>query len=421
MVRLRRRPPTDERGAVAVLTALIAVVLLVAASFVIDLGLARDVRGQAQNAADASALAAANVLYAEDGEPDFTAAVSAATSYAARNFGVDAAAWAGCTDPGALPVPSSSPCVSFDDAERPTRVRVRVPSRRVPTAFAGLAGVDEITIAASATAELDPGVVFRCSLCVLGEGPHTLGNGDATVTASSVHFNGSVSTGPNGHVEAIGHQITVEDSATGNYEPKAETVSQPMGDPLEDFVLPPPSGQPRTDPCTDGPGVYGPRSFGNKETCVLAPGLYVLTGVWAMGNNTVFRGSGVTLYAVCGTPSAPRACAEGGELGGQFNASNGNELTLTAGAEGFHDLAIVYDRNNTQPIHVQGNGETNIAGSIYALSSMLYANGNSGNGVTSGSIIVDSLYMNGDKSHLKVTNGLDREWRRPPDGLHLSE
>jgi hypothetical protein len=51
---------------------------------------------------------------------------------------------------------------------------------------------------------------------------------------------------------------------------------------------------------------------------------------------------------------------------------------------------------------------------------MLYANGNSGNGVTSGSIVVNDLYMNGTNSHLKVTNGLDREWRRPPSGLHLS-
>lgn len=423
MVQLSRRfgGERDERGAVAVLTSLVAVILLVAASFVIDLGLARDVRGQAQNAADASALAAGNVLYDAAGNPDITAAVAAATSYATKNYGVTTSAWANCTDAGRLPYVPSSRCISFDRADRPTRIRVRVPTRTLKTAFAGLAGVAEIDVTAAATATLDPGVVFRCSLCVLGDGPHTLGNGEATATASSVHFNGSVSTGPNGHVEAHGHPITVENSATGNYEPHVESVSQKMGDPLGGLVLPSPSGIPKTNPCIEGPGVYGARTFGNTETCTLAPGLYVLTGAWAMGNSTILRGSGVTLYAVCGTRTAPRACAAGGEPGGMFDAKNGNELTLTAGAPGFHDLAIVYDRNNTSPIHVQGNGQTDITGTVYAIRSMLYANGNSGNGVTNGSIVVDGLYMNGERSHLKVTNGIDREWRRPPGGLHLSQ
>ena len=125
----------------------------------------------------------------------------------------------------------------------------------------------------------------------------------------------------------------------------------------------------------------------------------------------VFFGATVT-YAPAGATTV--ALGTTGEAGGQFDASNGNELSLTAGALGFSDLAIVYDRHNTSPVHVQGNGQTNIYGSIYALSSTLYANGNSGNGVTSGSIVVNDLYMNGQLSHLKVTNGLDREWRRPP-------
>jgi hypothetical protein len=299
---------------------------------------------------------------------------------------------------------------------------VQIPLRTTKTALAGLMGVSEMKIGAVATSTIDPGVVFKCSLCVLGDGTHTLGNGDATVTASSVHFNGSVSTGPNGIVEAIGdgNEITVENTATGNYDPPAEHVATKMGDPLAGQVLPTPSGPARTNPCTDGPGVYGSKTFGNNETCVLAPGLYVLTGTWDMGNNTVFQGTGVTVYAVCGTPTAPRSCATTGEVGGEFDASNGNELSLTAGALGFGDLAIVYDRHNISPVHVQGNGQTNIYGSIYALSSMLYANGSSGNGVTSGSIVVNDLYMNGTNSHLKVTNGLDREWRLPPSGLHLS-
>lgn len=420
--RALRRRSDDERGAVAVLVALIAVVLLMAASLVIDLGLARDVRGQAQNAADASALAAGNVLYDAKGVAQPALATAAAQDYAAANFGVAAAAWAGCKDPGHLAYAPTSQCISFDDADRPSRVRVRVPQRSVKTALAGLMGVSELHIGAVATSNIDPGVVFKCSLCVLGEGPHTLGNGDATVTASSVHFNGSVSTGPNGHVEAIGdgNEITVETSATGNYSPAAETVDTKMGDPLGGWAMPAPYGTARTDPCTDGPGVYGDATLGNKDDCTLAPGLYVLTGTWSMGNKTVLKGVGVTLYAVCGTPTAPTRCAQG-QAGGAFDATNSNGVNLTAGAPGFGDLAIVYDRNNTRVLNIQGNGETTITGTIYALSSLLYANGNSGNQVNSGSIVVNDLYMNGQNSHLVVTNGIDREWRVPPSGLHLSD
>ena len=53
----------DEQGAIAILVAMTSVVLFIIAAMVVDLGLARDTRRQSQNAADASALAAANALY----------------------------------------------------------------------------------------------------------------------------------------------------------------------------------------------------------------------------------------------------------------------------------------------------------------------------------------------------------------------
>ena len=91
-----RRAARDEDGLVAVIAALMAVVLLVMAALVVDLGLARDTRRQSQNAADASSLAAANVLYPTSGQcvdvtaqtvpPCFKDAVKAATDYATQNF-----------------------------------------------------------------------------------------------------------------------------------------------------------------------------------------------------------------------------------------------------------------------------------------------------------------------------------------------
>ena len=55
----------------------------------IDLGHAREVRRQAQNGADAAALAGGNSLYLHgSGTPDFVAAVAAAKNYALMNFGI---------------------------------------------------------------------------------------------------------------------------------------------------------------------------------------------------------------------------------------------------------------------------------------------------------------------------------------------
>lgn len=129
--------PGRERGAAAVMVAVFtSAILFVLAALVVDLGLARDTRRQAQIAADASALAAGNAMYPDTtGVPHFTPAVLAAREYAAKNLGITDTDWGSCTDSGKLAhVPASStPCISFNSATRPTQVRVRIPTRVVKT------------------------------------------------------------------------------------------------------------------------------------------------------------------------------------------------------------------------------------------------------------------------------------------------
>ncbi len=112
MVRLSRAERRrNERGAVAIVTAMVAMVLFIVAALVVDLGLARDARRQSQNAADSASLAAANVLYGNTVKPDFAAAVAAAKAYAAQNFGITAADWSACTDPSALRYQPAGTCL----------------------------------------------------------------------------------------------------------------------------------------------------------------------------------------------------------------------------------------------------------------------------------------------------------------------
>ena len=153
------RSRRDESGAIAVLAALTSLLLFVMAGLVVDLGLARDVKRQSQNSSDAAALAAANALFANSAVPDFVAAGAAAKNYAALNFGVTAADWLTCTDPGALTFkPAGTACISFDSDTKPTIARVATPTRKVDTGFGRAAGVTTIPIKSAAEASTVPKV-----------------------------------------------------------------------------------------------------------------------------------------------------------------------------------------------------------------------------------------------------------------------
>ncbi len=123
--------------------------LLTFSALVIDIGNARQVRRRAQNSADAAALAAAQDL------PSATAVVATVKAYASENMGIASTAWIGCADPQALSVRpdtfNSNTCISIDAAF--SRVRVKIPTRNVPTMFAGVIGMKSISVSALAVAE----------------------------------------------------------------------------------------------------------------------------------------------------------------------------------------------------------------------------------------------------------------------------
>ena len=415
------------------------------AALVVDLGLARDTRRQSQNAADASSLAAANVLYPTSGScltgtapavpPCFQDAVNAAMSYAQANFQVTAADWTGCTDSNHYYVlPSSSPCISFTDdtlattkPDQPTKVRVVVPVRTVQTAFGFLAGTTEIQVSASARTALTPGSARSCGLCLLGTGVSGLGNGDVTVIGGSVHSNGTIDSGPNGHMTATPSPNTISVSGTcpGNCSPHAMEGVAPIDDPyLSTVALPPTSEmvglQAKTDPCTQGPGRYGAVNLPNS-VCNLSPGLYVLTGTWGMGNNTLLKGiGGVTLYATCGTAATPTVCTSG-QVGGRLDTKNGDTQIVAPTTGVLKGMAIIYDRQNTAALNIQGNGNSYVTGAIYAAKALLEFPGNSCVTVTNGPIIVQSLYGNGNTGCVNLQSVLGANIPAPPAGASLDQ
>jgi Flp pilus assembly protein TadG len=96
----RRKPARDERGAIAIMTAMMIILLCISSGFVVDFGQAWVAKRQMQTAADAAALAAAAAYASTPGicstmlnaPANATAAKAAADSYRAKNGSSDTSA-----------------------------------------------------------------------------------------------------------------------------------------------------------------------------------------------------------------------------------------------------------------------------------------------------------------------------------------
>lgn len=144
----------DDEGAVAILVAIFAVVIFGFASIVVDLGYARTLKVDRQDAADAAALAAARAL------PDVTMAVKAAGLSASQNIDIDAdpATWT-CLDvePSAGWHRSfETACITFSEDDM--QVSVALPDKSAPSFISGALGLGPPTIRVNSFATRYDGV-----------------------------------------------------------------------------------------------------------------------------------------------------------------------------------------------------------------------------------------------------------------------
>jgi hypothetical protein len=437
----------EDGGAVAVMTAILAVVLLSLAALVVDLGLARDSRRQAQNTADAAALAAANALYATTApnlnQPgDFDAAVEAAKEYAASNYGVTEGEWASCSTDQALPyvhATSGTNCISFNAFLYPRDVLVVVPVRNTPVFFGGVVGYEGTSISALAQARLDPGGQRLCTFCVLGEGPHDLQNGNVLVTGGNLWFNGNVQMQPQGVAGSIVGSVVGDDgsvfddggnvytegsisggSVTGNKAPGQPRIVDPLAAEVLPFVMQS-SLSGGSDPCSEGPGIYGDVSV--EGNCELEAGLYVFTGTLDLAGNAELIADGVTMYFTCGSGTSPQPCEAPGEEGGSIDSTGTPLYQITAPLKSTHpDLeelwgfALVFDRYNTATTKMAGTADSFISGTVYGVNATLQFSGTAGSTTPFSSwFVIGSLEMNGNPASLTVEFDSSKN-RRPSEG-----
>lgn len=426
----------SEVGAVAIIVAISATLLFVLAALVVDLGLARDTRRESQNAADAAALAAVNVLYPSTGKcTDGTAtpatgcksdAASAAKTYAEKNFKISAADWATCSTPptGFSKVGTYPQCISIDGVGK--HVWVVMPHHEVKFGFGTVTGASSAEIGSAARAVVAAGGVSNCGLCLLGTGSHVIQNGDVTVNGTSVQTNGSLSTQQNnGHVTVTGGTVSVQNTANGNILPTpVNTGAGTLADPLAGIALPEPSNSwmnvpagTKTNICTQGPGFYNSPTIANN--CTLTTGIYIITGTLGLaGQKSINATAGVTLYFACGTASSPRKCLPGasnlGEAGGSMTFAGQATLSIHPPASGLtKGLSIVSDRWNNSELELRGNGGSTVSGTIYAASGSLGFRGN-GTGSMDSLVVVKDLTFKGNPSTMSLIYTANNNVSLPP-------
>ncbi len=152
--RAARSTNANERGAVIVTAALLLTALVGMSAIAVDLANQSQLKVRAQSSADAAALAGAQDL------PNAPAVVTTVKAFALRNLDIPSSAWIGCRDnrrgfDESLAVrpdlANDNRCISIDISY--TRVRVVLPTTQVPTAFAGVFGVNRLGVRAEAVAE----------------------------------------------------------------------------------------------------------------------------------------------------------------------------------------------------------------------------------------------------------------------------
>jgi len=456
----------DERGAVAVMLAVMLTVMLGITALVVDLGNARQQRRAAQNSADAAALAAGETVEAGSGTIDWDTVVSQVKKYAQVNDGITTSAWVGCSDASALTyrpdsVANSNTCISAERSSWPAvglgsvgntvnRVRVKLPTTSVKSYFGKVLGIDSLTTGAAATTQVVMTVQQievpeevaggPCALCILGSGLALDGqNGDVTITGGNVIVNSTAGTGaslnPNGHVKistdggsiggpgSCGPTTWCSNFSGAGFSPAPSqlgAVTDPLanvpqcgnGSPgTTDYCAGLPDGQNGdTKNAALSPGIYN--SISGSHT--LSPGIYVLKGDVTLSGNDLLQGSGVMLYFACSQYPLP---CDPGQVGAGIKSTGNGALALQGIAADpgctaltwqckYEGMLLFADRDNAATHTWRGNG-TNENGADAGSAGTMYLKSGTldlrGNGYTISSQIIAGLFtMAGNPSTVTI-------------------
>jgi len=432
----------EDSGVIAVIVAVFSVVMFSLAALVVDLGMARQLKRDAQTAADAAVLAGAGELYSDTGALQVDQAVDAVKNTAAANFGTAAMDWSTCST--SLPTgwsasvgsqTSGTSCIAFytapDDADGlPNQLQVVVPTEPAGAFLGGLLGYEGSDIGATAQGSAISSRVPSCTLCVLG--PLRTGSSQVGVFGGgSLHAGSEQDLKPGGSIIVTdGGTISFTGRANPpngpNYSPNPPVTNSGVlvRDHFADRPMPSTAGLPDSGSDSAGCGPGGSPSLApgryqditiKNGTCRLDDGLFVITGRLDFQSAlSRIEGDRVTLYFTCGTRQAPGSCGSGSP-GGWLDA---DRKGLSLGAPFFGGFSVLYDRGNTSDLVLELDGASeasSFGGAIYA--KLAHVVVERGEVTVNGELIVGSLELKISETDLFVRESAPPTMDGPPEIL----
>lgn len=404
--RAARAVPREQSGAVLVLCALMMVVLIGFLGLVIDVGHQMARYREAQNVADAAALAGAYSIY--DGDSMDVARAKATLAAQQNSIG---------TGSLTLSFLGSDAATAATSATTTYYVQADV-SASFPTFLVRALGLVNQSVATTARAEVAN--ASACDLCVMNSStPSALtltGGGtiqgqnigivvDSNASGAMVASGGGTvtDTGTNGAINIVGTDTL---NGGGTISPTPNTGQSYVPDPLAYLPSPSPSSYTSYSTTTNrndngvsasyklsnftgcsgtlNPGVYEDITDECSGTLTLNPGIYIITGSFSVTGSGNVVGLGVMLYFTCASTTAPRtaplftSCSSASTTGGSLNLAGTGKLDLSGYSDSsnvndpYNGMLVYYDRADTSDLVITGNGDLNsatasVTGTIYGL------------------------------------------------------
>ena len=408
---------TKRRGIVTVLVVLAILGLVGIVAIALDGGLMQDNKRRVQNAADAAALAAANMLFNHFtsltvASPDpGGSAVTAAKQASSDNGYPDN----GTTSTVVVNIPPASGPFSGQLAYAEVIV-----TYQQPRYFSAIFGTTSVPVKARAVGKgfwggdkigvlvLDPTV--KSSLVASGGGSVTVTGGASFIVDSNNADAATVSGG--GSLTAPEFDVT--GGTVGTFNGTVNTDSPPQPDPLAYLPVPsvPPDGVITKKNIPGGgtsyfltPGRYtNLPNFTNGDTVTLkqasansAGGIYYLDGTSFISNGANIgmdpsTSGGVMLYNNPTNGANSQVISIQGNSGGSIVLS-----ALTSGP--YAGMLFWQNRTATQTMSIGGSGTINLTGTIYAANALLNISGN-GSATIGSQYISRTLNLSGGGSQL---------------------
>jgi hypothetical protein len=407
--------PARRKGTVVVVFAVTLVVMLSFVALALDGGQLIDKRRQAQAAADAAALSAANELYAnwwltaaaygadyKGLDPDNKAKAAALAAAKANGFedGVG-----GCTVTVNIP-PTSGP---FAGKSCHTEVIISTSQQQY---FSRIFGAETVTYGARAVSRGRRGGINNAIICLDPSGKGALnagGNGSINVVGAPIQVNSTDASAmiANGNGSLTAPQFLVSGSpgyttpGGGSFTGTIVPNSDPIPDPLA--TLPPPVYSSLTVQDANGVKVSGNRTVNLKPgiyiggisatggTVNLDPGIYYMDGGgFNISGQANLFGTGVLIY------NAPQSTSDKIDISGQGSIVLSPMLTGP-----YQGILLFQDRTSTAPVNISGSSGVvmNITGTFYAASATLNVTGNGAQQTIGSQYISYDLVLGGNGTY----------------------